>query len=192
MEGCVLANSDTAIQVKSAFERIYRADSLVFDEGEPGDSVYIIQEGEVELSRQGPTGCVVVARLGPGEFFGEMSAIVGERRTARATALADSRLLEVDAETLETMCVERPEIAIRIIRRLTDRLIEAEKRLSALGLELRVEPRRMCRREHETEDQERDEGISELTHDGPPFFGKLHISSAPDRVRRGFARGRSG
>ena len=64
-----------------------------------------------------------------------------ERRTARATALADSRLLELDAETLETMCVERPEIAIRIIRRLTDRLTEAEKRLSALGLDDWLRPK---------------------------------------------------
>ncbi len=77
----------------------------------------------------------MVARLGPGEFFGEMSVVVGEARSARAVAVTECRLLELDGETLEAMCVERPEIAIRIIRRLTTRLIESERRLSALGID---------------------------------------------------------
>ena len=75
----------------------------------------------------------MLACLGPGDFFGEMSVVVGERRNTRATAVGDVRLLEVDAETLEAMCVERPEISIRIIQRLTTRLIEAERRLANVG-----------------------------------------------------------
>jgi CRP/FNR family cyclic AMP-dependent transcriptional regulator len=81
-----------------------------------------------------------VARLGAGEFFGEMSVVVGEPRTGRASAVCRTRLLELDGATLEAMCVERPEIAIRIIRRLTDRLIEAERRLSQLGLDDLLRP----------------------------------------------------
>jgi len=100
----------------------------------------VIQSGEVELSRSSADGRRVVARLGPGEFFGEMSVVVGEERTARALAVGECRLLELDAETFEAMCVERPEVAIRVIRRLTDRLIESERRLSALGVDDLLRP----------------------------------------------------
>jgi CRP/FNR family cyclic AMP-dependent transcriptional regulator len=88
----------------------------------------------------GALGRRLVARLGPGEFFGEMSVVVGEPRSARALALSECRLLELDGQTLEAMCVERPEIAIRIIRRLTARLTEAERRLSAIGTDDLLRP----------------------------------------------------
>lgn len=102
--------------------------------------LYVIQSGEVEITRAGIEGERVLARLGPGEFFGEMSVVVGEARTARAVALVECRLLELDAETFEAMCVERPEVAIRVMRRLTARLIESERRLSALGLDDLLRP----------------------------------------------------
>jgi len=82
----------------------------------------------------------VVAQLGPGEFFGEMSVVLGEARTARAVAVGPTDLLELDGETLESMCIERPEIAIRMIQRLAHRLIAAERRLAALGLDDLVGP----------------------------------------------------
>ena len=97
--------------------------------------VLIIQSGEVQTSRAQPGGRRVLARLGAGDFFGEMSVVVGEPRSTRATAVGDVRVLEVDGETLEVMCVERPEIAIRIIQRLTTRLIEAERRLAKVGID---------------------------------------------------------
>ena len=109
--------------------------SMVFDEGDDGRCIYVIQSGEVELTRLGADGRSIVARLGPGDFFGEMSAILDEKRTARARAIGTTQLLEIDSETLEAMCVERPEILIRVLRRVTHRLVDAERRLSALGLD---------------------------------------------------------
>jgi CRP/FNR family cyclic AMP-dependent transcriptional regulator len=146
----------TQIQVQRCYERSFARGDVIFDQGDPGDVLFVIQSGEVELSRLGISGRQIVARLGPGEFFGEMSVVVGECRTTRAVALFETRLLELDGETLEAMCVERPEIAIRIIRRLTDRLIDAERRLSALGVDdllrpmVRVMVRRAVRLEGQT------------------------------------------
>ncbi len=100
----------------------------------------MIQAGHVQVSRTGPSGERVVAKLAPGEFFGEMSAVLGEVRTARAVAVGPTELLELDGETLEAMCLERPEIAIRMIQRLALRLIAAERRLAALGLDELVGP----------------------------------------------------
>lgn len=123
----------TQVQVRRQHERALQAGDLVFDEGDEGDVLYIIASGEIELTRSGASGRRVVARLGPGEFFGEMSVIIREARSARAVAVRTTRLLELDGETLEAMCIERPEIAIRIISRLSARLIDTERRLAALG-----------------------------------------------------------
>jgi CRP-like cAMP-binding protein len=100
----------------------------------------VIQSGQVQISRSSAAGERVVAKLGPGEFFGEMSVVLGEARTARAVSVGRTELLELDGETLEAMCIERPEIAIRMIQRLAIRLIGAERRLAALGLDELVGP----------------------------------------------------
>jgi len=125
----------TQIQVRNIYERSYGDGEVVFEEGDPGEVLFVIHSGEVELTRRGTAGRRIVARLGPGEFFGEMSVVIGERRSARAVAVGGVRLLELDGETLEAMCIDRPEIAIRIIRRLTTRLIDSERRLAALGID---------------------------------------------------------
>ncbi len=135
-----MARENTQIQVRKTYERVFEAGSVIFEEGDAGEVLFVIQSGEVELTRMGLTGRQAVARLGCGEFFGEMSVVVREPRTARAVATTDCRLLELDGATLEAMCVERPEIAIRIIRRLTDRLIDSERRLSALGVDDLLRP----------------------------------------------------
>ena len=131
---------NTHIFVRDTYERAFAPGSVIFEEGDPGDVLFVIQSGEVELTRNGLMGRQAVARLGCGDFFGEMSVVVREPRTARAVAVSDCRLLELDGATLEAMCVERPEIAIRIIRRLTDRLIDSERRLSQLGVDDLLRP----------------------------------------------------
>jgi CRP-like cAMP-binding protein len=82
----------------------------------------------------------VISRHGPGEFFGEMSVLLGRARMARAVAVADTRVLQLDGRTFETMCVEQPEIAIRVIQRLAGRMIHLEQRLAALGADDMLRP----------------------------------------------------
>ena len=130
----------TQIQVRRAFERRFEDGELIFDEGDEGMDLYFIQSGQVQVTRTSQAGQRVIAKLGPGEFFGEMSVVLGEARTARAVALGETDLLELDGETFEGMCIERPEIAIRVIQRLATRLIAAERRLAALGLDELVGP----------------------------------------------------
>jgi len=119
--------ADTQFEVRRTHERGY--------EGDSGDTLFVIQQGEVELTRASPSGRRLLGRLGAGEFFGEMSVVLGGERRIRATAVGPVRLLEVDGHTLEEMCVERPEVAIRMIQRLAGRVIDLEKRLAALGSE---------------------------------------------------------
>ncbi len=135
-----LGAEDTGIRVRRSFERVFRPGDVVFDEGDPGAVLYVIQAGEIELTRRSASSPRLVGRLGPGEFFGEMSVVLGGARTVRATAACEVRLLEIDAPVLQEMCLERPEIAIRMIRRLTARVIELEGRLSALGIDDLLRP----------------------------------------------------
>jgi CRP-like cAMP-binding protein len=131
---------DTRFRVRRAYERSFGAGQTIFDEGDQGSVLYVIQSGMVELVRSGPDGPRLVARLAPGEFFGEMGVLLGRPRAVRAVAVGDSRLLELDAATFEEMCVAQPEIAIRVIQRLAARVIDLEQRLAALGVDDLLRP----------------------------------------------------
>jgi CRP/FNR family cyclic AMP-dependent transcriptional regulator len=131
---------DTGFLVRRAFERDYAAGELIYDLGDPGDRLYVIQGGQVELRRAGAEGVRPVARYGPGDLFGEMGVLLGRARHSRAVAVGDARLLELDGKTLEGMCIEQPEVAIRIIQRLAARVIDLEQRLTALGVDDLMRP----------------------------------------------------
>jgi CRP-like cAMP-binding protein len=129
----IRVNEDTQLRVRRTFERSFEAGQTIFDEGDRGEVLYVIQSGMVELIRSGPDGSRLVARLAPGEFFGEMGVLLGQPRSVRAVAASDSRLIELDGTTFEEMCVAQPEIAIRVIQRLAARVIDLEQRLATLG-----------------------------------------------------------
>jgi small-conductance mechanosensitive channel/CRP-like cAMP-binding protein len=116
----------------------YAAGEAVIRQGEPGQSLYVIEEGRVEVSVAGPTGRdAAVATLGPGDFFGELSLLTGEPRSATVTATVESSLLEISKGALGQVLVESPELA----RRLGDYL-EARERERARAVAKTVVPPR--------------------------------------------------
>ena len=134
---------DTSFVVRAAFQRSFAAGDLVYDVGEDGSTLFVVQEGQVELMRpaaEGEEADRVVDRLGPGEFFGEMGVLMGRPRTMRAVATSEAQILEVDGATFEGMCVDQPEIAIRVIQRMANRMIDLEQRLAALGVDDLLRP----------------------------------------------------
>jgi CRP/FNR family transcriptional regulator len=132
--------ADTGARIRSVFERNFGSGETIFDEGQDGDALFVIQAGQVELLRAAEGGRHLISRHGPGEFFGEMSVLLGRPRMARAVAVADTRVLQLDARTFEAMCVDQPEIAIRVIQRLAARTIHLEQRLAALGADDLLRP----------------------------------------------------
>lgn len=96
----------------------------VFLEGDVGDALYIVQEGEVELIASSARGRRPIV-LGPGEFFGEASVLEGRPRGATARAVTACRLLRIDGPTLDALVRHHPEVGLHMIRRLSRRLSAA-------------------------------------------------------------------
>jgi CRP/FNR family transcriptional regulator, cyclic AMP receptor protein len=120
--------------VLARFARDYPAGTVLFEEGQPGDFMYVVQEGEVEIRRQVGADERVLAVLAPGEFFGEMAILNRRPRSATAIVRTPATLLVIEGKTFEAMLRARPEIAIRIIRSLAMRLEDANQHVELLLL----------------------------------------------------------
>lgn len=106
----------------------FEAGALVFEEGELGTEMFVIQEGRIEIFRHIRGEEKRVALLEKGDFFGEMAILEELPRNASARALEASRLLEVNGATFGQMLLDTPEIAIRMMRKLSHRLRRAAER----------------------------------------------------------------
>jgi CRP-like cAMP-binding protein len=108
--------------------------TVLFNEGEPGKDMYVIQAGRVAISKKVRDVEKVLATLGPGEFFGEMSIISNKPRNATASVAENAKLLVIDPKTFESMIRGNSEIAVRMIKKLADRLSEADAQIEHLLL----------------------------------------------------------
>lgn len=117
------------------FARDYPAGTLIFEEGDEANVMYVVQRGEVEIVRQSGAETRLVAIIPAGEFFGEMGLINGRPRTATARVRRDARLLELDSEVFEAMVQSRTEIAIRMIKTMSGRLERANNQVELLLLQ---------------------------------------------------------
>jgi small-conductance mechanosensitive channel len=99
----------------------YASDETIIAEDMPGDSFFIIARGEVEISRQRGEGRQVLARLGEGQFFGEMALLTGQRRTATVRAATDVELYVIDKRGFHDILTHKPEVAEDISTILSDR-----------------------------------------------------------------------
>lgn len=121
-------------KVLERFARDYPAGSIVFREGEPGAEMYVIRSGRVRISKRMGDVDRTLAVLDPGDFFGEMAIVSSRPRSATATVVEPASLLSIDAGTLETMLRGNLEIAVRMIRRLAERLAAADRQIETLLL----------------------------------------------------------
>jgi CRP/FNR family transcriptional regulator, cyclic AMP receptor protein len=116
------------------FARDFRAGAVLFEEGQPGDFMYVVATGEVEIRRKVGESERVLAVLPPGDFFGEMAILNSRPRSATAVVRVDSRLVVIEGRTFEAMLRARPEIALRIIKALALRLESANQQVELLLL----------------------------------------------------------
>jgi uncharacterized membrane protein len=117
--------------LSNRLEEIHYAEGqVIFKQGEQGSSLFIIDEGSVEISYGEGRGRVALASLFNGQYFGELSLFDGAPRSATATATKASRLIRLDREDLVDFVNKNPSAALRIIAEMSERLRQTNELMS--------------------------------------------------------------
>jgi len=98
--------------------RIFSAGETIFAQGEPGDVMYVVLEGEVDIKAEAE----VLDHLSEGHIFGEMAIIDREPRSATAIAATDCRVAPVDQKRFTFMVQQNPYFAVEVMSVMADRL----------------------------------------------------------------------
>jgi CRP/FNR family transcriptional regulator len=107
--------------------------SAIFTEGDPGGELHVILSGKVKISRAAADGREnLLAVLGPGDLFGELSLFNPGPRTATATAITDVQLATFSHDDLRPVIIEQPEVAAELLRALAERLRQTNDAMADL------------------------------------------------------------
>jgi CRP/FNR family cyclic AMP-dependent transcriptional regulator len=129
--------SDKELDVVRALstEKNYPKNAVVLTEGEMGDSLFMIQSGKVKVFIGDEDGREIILKiLGPGDFFGEMSMIDKQPRSASVTTNEASMFLMLTHAAFERCVEQAPRIANMVMRVLAQRVREADRKIGTLAL----------------------------------------------------------
>lgn len=94
----------------------------IFDQGDPGDAMYVILSGSVELASGTGSDKYVLFRLNPGDFFGEAEIITDQPRSGSATAVGRTQVMPIEREEFLERIRARPDLALFILEAMSVRL----------------------------------------------------------------------
>ena len=130
-----LGPADLDKLVRLAARKRYPKDGVIFFENEAGDTLFMVADGRIKVTILGDDGReVILSVLGAGDFFGDMSLLDNEPRSATAIAADDSELLSLSRADFEGLMKENPGIMSTLIRVLSSRLRHANHQISTLAL----------------------------------------------------------
>jgi CRP-like cAMP-binding protein len=112
--------------------KIYQDGEDIVRQGEIGDCMYVIQEGQVEVISENNGEEVRLAIRGAGEFFGEMAIFERTVRSATVRALGQARILTIDKKKFLRRIQEDPTLAFRIVEIMSSRIRELSEEVSQL------------------------------------------------------------
>ncbi len=116
----------------SALGKVYEDGDVVVRQGDSGDRLYVIQEGQVEVVVGQAGQAMRLAVRGPGEFFGEMAIFEREARMATVRALGRARILTVDKQNLLRSIHDDPSLAFHMVETLSRRVRELSREVAQL------------------------------------------------------------
>ncbi len=136
-----IAEEDLAALSEASAIRHLPAHAIVCREGDPGESVYVLVDGEVEILQNLEDGSERhLHYTQPGEFFGEMAILQQSPRTATVRTTKPSTILEIYRDPFLAVLGRSPSLGIRLMLRLTNRLRDSDKQaieaLSKANIEL--------------------------------------------------------
>jgi CRP/FNR family transcriptional regulator, cyclic AMP receptor protein len=105
----------------------YAAGQLVFAAGDPGSTMYVVKEGEVEIR----LGDIVLEIAGPGSAVGEMALIDREPRSATVVAHTDCELVVIDQRRFQFLVQQTPYFSLEVMQVMADRLRRMDRLLAS-------------------------------------------------------------
>jgi CRP/FNR family transcriptional regulator, cyclic AMP receptor protein len=126
-----LLNEDDRVELAKVIDELHiPASHTLFQAGDPGDALFIVQSGEIELFIKDTAGQkIVLATPAPGEMFGELAMLDSGPRTATAVALEDSDVLVLDRDDLVLLFQKKPEAALHMLAALSSLTRKADELL---------------------------------------------------------------
>lgn len=113
----------------------YKKNNMILMEDEFGDTFFIISKGIVKITRISEEGReVILAMLGEGDFFGEMSLLDGETRSANAIAFDDAEVLILKRHDFIDLLQKYPKIAISLLAEMASRIRKSDHQIESLSL----------------------------------------------------------
>lgn len=125
-----LTDDDLASLSKRLTSTDYAPGDIVFNQGDEGSSLFIIENGAVEISYGEGKAKVCLATLFPGQYFGELSLFDGAPRSATATAIKESHLIRLDRADMVDFVDKNPAAALRIIAEMSERMRQTNELMS--------------------------------------------------------------
>lgn len=106
------------------FGKDFSGGTVLFNDGDMSREMYIIQSGRVEITKKVRDIETRLVVMTAGDFFGEMATLNNKPRSANAIVLDDSKILVIDPDTFEAMITNSTEVALRMIKKLAERIQE--------------------------------------------------------------------
>src|SRR4051794_28093457 len=114
---------------RTALKRSFRADQVIFHQGDVGDGIYVVDEGIVEFTTMiNEEETRTLSRLESGTFFGEMAVLDGQPRSATATATVDTVVSFIPREEILRALGRSPELLASLVREFSLRVREFDRR----------------------------------------------------------------
>lgn len=116
-------------------ERRFPRGSVILMQGDEGDALYLLANGQVKVVLIGEDGReVILSVMGPGSFFGEMALLDHEPRSAHVVAMEDATLLQLRRDDFQARLRASPDVALALLRELSRRLRRADDTIGSLAL----------------------------------------------------------
>jgi CRP/FNR family transcriptional regulator len=126
-----LSREDLAHVAQVAMSRRFETGAVVFKEGDEGSTCYIVRTGRARAIREHPDGrSITLAHFDPGDIFGEMAMLDGERRSATVEATEDTEVTAILSSDMHRLLREHPDISVKLIAALGQRLRHTNERLA--------------------------------------------------------------